>query len=186
MKSLKALIVSPNNGHLADQYRQMHAKRAFPGHSWKTHFETLRHCVPEIEELRIVDFGCGPNGGLAEFLPDNVISFDPYVERFNKEPWDTDFDVLFSSDVLEHVPQRDVAPFLDNVRKSAPSYVFLNVSTRKAFKTLPDGTNAHITIKPAKWWLSRVGEGLGERFECSYASEDLLRAEVTLCFNRKD
>jgi hypothetical protein len=177
-------ILGSNSSILADQYQEMHAARAFPGVSWKSHYETLQQCIPALEDLRIVDYGCGPNGGLAEFLPNNVRPYDPYVASYAAPPWNECFDVLFSSDVLEHVPTRDVRPLFAKIAVSAPSYVFLNISTRKAHKRLPNGTNAHLTVKPARWWLETAHSCLGEFYKCIFAREDLLRSEVTLCFER--
>lgn len=182
LKQLVSLVTRSNTDHLAQQYREMHAHHAFPGKSWQGHVETLRKCIPNLDELRIVDFGCGILGGLAQHIPHNVTPYDPYIEEFSKPPWDNPFDVLFSSDVLEHLPLREIQQFLITVRKCSPKFVFLNVSTRAAHKRLPDGSNAHATVKPGKWWLQTVSDGLSTEYCPMFGIDDLIRFQVTLCF----
>ena len=42
----------------------------------------------------------------------------------------------------------------------SPKYMIHIISTRPAKKVLPDGTNAHKTIKNKNWWKEKI-------FECS-------------------
>jgi len=48
--------------------------------------------------------------------------------------------------------------YLDNVindlKRITVNTGFFNISTRPARKTLLDGRNAHLIIKPVNWWLS--------------------------------
>jgi hypothetical protein len=175
----------PIPGDLAAQYAEMHAKALFPGDSWKVHYRTLCETIPNLDSLRIVDFGCGPSGGLAQALPSQVISYDPYVEQYSTPPWDKPFDVVFSSDVFEHIPRSQVASVLETIGRCRPTFIFLNISTRLAHKRLPDGRNAHLTVKSASWWLSTVRSQLGNSYGPRLAREDLLRAEVSLCFQHQ-
>jgi hypothetical protein len=179
------ISTSPDERHLHEMYTAMHTKGAFLGVSWKSHVETFCRTVPKQAREHILDFGCGPKGGLALEFGEAVISYDPHVPAFSAAPWERHFDSIFSSDVLEHMSLSQLGEFLDHAGRSSASYIFLNVSTRKAFKSLPDGSNAHLTVKPAKWWLEFVLSKLGDEFEPTLANEDLLRSEVTLCLQRK-
>lgn len=137
----------------------MHAKHLFVGLTWKNSYDLLCAYVPNLERHKIVDFGCGPRGGLREELgAERVISYDPYVEAFSKPPWDQDFDVLFSSDVLEHLPMTAIEEFAENVARCAPKYVFLNISTRSAEKTFSNGANVHLTVEPTHWWCDQLNQ----------------------------
>ncbi|MFO0949164.1 MAG: hypothetical protein U1D30_25180 [Planctomycetota bacterium] len=170
--------------YLESQYREMHAEGAFPGNSWRYHVKVAKEYIPELASMRIVDFGCGPLGGVAGEFGDKVISYDPYVEQFSTPPWDQPFDVLFTTDVIEHMPLDQVDEMLARVRDSSARYLFANISIRKAFKRLPNGANAHMSVRPARFWLDRFRQVLGSSFQPLYAAEDLLRSEVTLCFGR--
>ena len=120
LQRLLSLVKTPINGHLEAQYLEMHRRGEFGGQTWKSHFQVLQSLIPNLEDLRIVDFGCGPLGGLQQFLPTAVIPYDPFVEQYSEPPWTTPFDVLFSSDVLEHVPVREIHSLLVTIRNCSP------------------------------------------------------------------
>lgn len=170
--------------YISSLYSQMHAAGEFPGHSWRAHVATLRQTIPGLDSKVILDFGCGPRGGLAECFGEKVLSYDPYVEKYSALPWGKEFDVVFSTDVLEHMTSAQIDKFLTLVRHSGTQFVFLNVSTRTAYKQLPNGANAHLTVKPASWWSRKIHNGLGRNYEQILAQEDLLRNEAIFCFRR--
>lgn len=166
-------------------YIQMHKDGGFKGTSWQHKYQDFERCIPDLASKTIIDYGCGPLGGLAQKLGDKVISYDPYVEKFSTPPWDKPADVVFSSDVLEHMTWPDIQEFLGQARRTTAEYIFLIVSTRRASKLLPNGSNAHLMVKPGEWWLKRVKRELGEAFRPIYARADLIRPEVILCFQRE-
>lgn len=172
--------------YVAKLNREMHAHGAFPGHSWRAHVEALERFVPDLRQKTILDYGCGPLGGLRQAFGDRVISYDPFVEAFSAPPWQKTFDVVFSSDVMEHIPVGEITALLDRINHSSAQYVFLNISTRRAHKPLPNRANAHLTIKPAQWWLETLSNALSPRFTATLAESDLLRDEGTFCFQRAD
>jgi hypothetical protein len=165
-------------------YREMHAKGLLPGVAWRTAFETFSAAIPDLERRTILDFGCGPRGGLAEQLPPNrVVSYDPYVEVYAAPPWERPFDVVFSSDVLEHLPQREIEMFAANVLRCRPEFIFLNISTRQAHKTFSNGVNVHLTVKPTSWWQNTLGAFWGRDYECRILGDQ--PDECTLLFGRR-
>lgn len=166
------------------QYVAMHSDGKFKGATWKRHLETLTKVIPDISKKTILDYGCGPTGGLREHLRENVISYDPYVSQHSTPPWDKQFDVLFSCDVLEHMTVGEVKELLDRALTANVGHVFLVVSTRPAVKRLPNGANAHITVRSADWWLDHIQQVLGPTYTPGLAISDLLQKEVILCFVR--
>lgn len=164
-------------------YREMHAKKSFVGLTWKNSYELLYQSIPNLTQYKIVDFGCGPRGGLREELgPERVISYDPYVEAFSNPPWNQKFDVLFSSDVLEHLPLGAIESFADNVARCAPKYIFLNISTRSADKTFSNGANVHLTVEPTSWWQETLNGCWGKHYESRVLRDQV--DECTLLFKR--
>jgi hypothetical protein len=166
-------------------YQAMHEVNAFQGDTWRAHLCQLREAIPDISRRTILDYGCGPKGGLTREFGTTVIPYDPYVPQFSTPPWDKSFDTVFSSDVLEHMSQAQINDFLRQVKTASPFSVFLVASTRKAQKLLPNGANAHLTVKPAMWWLGRVQQTLGHAYTPTLATADLIRDDVTLCFSRR-
>jgi hypothetical protein len=171
--------------YIAPLYLQMHEAGRFRGETWKKSMREFEQLVPELQSKVILDFGCGPRGGVAEHFGESVISFDPYVPQYSALPWNRKFDVVFSGDVLEHMRLREIQTFLTQIRESAARYVFLVISTRPAGKRLPNGANAHLTVKPSEWWTRKMQVGLSPDFELIYAKADVLRQDVAICFRRR-
>ena len=99
---------------LAECYHLLHkeygGKGRFSGKSWKQRDNLLvrkfSELIPNVQKIKILDFGCGKAGGISEIMPDSVTPFDPYVEEYSEDPWDKEFDCIFSVDVLEHLTKK--------------------------------------------------------------------------------
>jgi hypothetical protein len=74
---------------------------------------------------------------------------------------DGPFDVVTCIDVMEHVEEAYVAQVLKQVAARAGSVAYFLISLVKAVHRLPDGRNAHLTVKPQKWWTDRLSEHFG-------------------------
>ena len=55
-------------------------------------------------------------------------------------------------DVLEHIYVSDVATVLRDIFSHAKKLVILNVACYEANALLPNGENAHITVRNPHWW----------------------------------
>jgi len=117
---------------------------------------TLLNYIPEINKLikdnnyeTILDYGCGQ----AKHQPQdwNVTNFDPAVLRYSSKPTGS-FDLVICIDVLEHIPQIGLKDVIDDIFSFKAKHHFISVHTGKAIKLLPNGKNAHATIKPREWW----------------------------------
>lgn len=143
-------------------------EHAFPGqslHRWLLHISSL---ITVTGAQTVLDYGSGKgqqyekpvqNGGdiLAPSIQDlwdveDVVCFDPGVSELNVLPTKT-FDAVIATDVLEHVPESDVFWVVDELFSLAGKFVFASIPCYRAAATLPDGRNAHITIRPPLWWL---------------------------------
>ena len=67
---------------------------------------------------------------------------------------------------MEHCPEEDIPWILDEIFQHAKKFVYVNIACYPAQKTLPDGQNAHCTIKPKEWW-----EAIFENLKSKYALE---------------
>ena len=166
-------------------YREMHAKGLFPGVTWRSILQCFTAAIPDLDDHVILDFGCGPRGGLSEqFGPDRVVAYDPYVEAYSALPWERHFDVVFSSDVLEHLLPQHIEEFASNVLRALPQFIFLNISTREAHKTFSDGVNVHVTVKPSGWWRDTFNRFWGQTYEYRLLREEF--DECTILFTRRE
>jgi hypothetical protein len=82
---------------------------------------------------------------------DEVTLYDPAYGPHNKLPQGR-FDGVVCTDVMEHCPEEDVPWIVGELFAYATRFVFVNAACYPAMKTLPNGENAHCTIRPPEWW----------------------------------
>lgn len=175
------------NDHLPDWNRQLHEENAFGNNTFKRYLPYFDWLLGESKhKVKILDFGCGSNGGIAQYGYDSI-PYDPYVDQFSAEPWNEPFQAVFSADVLEHMTVLDAVNFLKKVSEKPLTHVFLAIATRAANKTLANGINAHITIESGAWWFGLCQSVFQENLVCVTALDDMLSDNVVLGFmSRKE
>jgi len=142
---------------ISDYYREMnihlhkHAHYGARGGKWyPAVLELMGHyCTTDV-----LDYGAGKQS-LNDELP-NVTSYDPAIPEISRLP--DIHDIVVCLDVLEHIEPdylEEVLLHLFAVTKVIGLFV---IATRPARKTLLDGRNAHLIIKPTVWWMSHVGK----------------------------
>lgn len=160
-------------GDLAAQYREMHKKPYFTGKQTKRKSEVIGELIRDTGARTILDYGSGKgsayiNGRRSEWGEDvHITCYDPYYPPFSTKPLGV-FGGVICVDVLEHIPEEDLASVLEEIDKHASRFVYLLIDTRPAKKNLPDGRNCHLTIRPREWWDNLVSE---------YFKNRLLRVE---------
>ena len=81
-----------------------------------------------------------------------IQSFEP--ARKKKKKYKSDIVLCF--DVLEHIFINDVPWVLNDLFKYATKCIVINVACYNAAALLPNGENAHITVRPSSWWLGQI------------------------------
>ena len=69
---------------------------------------------------------------------------------------ESQYDVVISTDVVEHIPEEDIAWVLDKIFAYATQALYVVAACYPAQKHLPDGTNAHCTLQPPEWWVGQM------------------------------
>ena len=104
----------------------------------------------------ICDYGAGKknlqkalfNIGLKDF---EYFPFDPvFPEYGDPKP----ADLVCCIDVMEHIEPEYLDSVIDDLKRIIINTGFFSIATIPARKTLIDGRNAHLIIKPVNWWLS--------------------------------
>jgi hypothetical protein len=159
-------------------YRMMHeqgevflgipAADTFPGKSLLPQVGRIKRLIDASEARTILDYGSGKGRqyepkpvrdgsgqewpGIMDFWGvDEIVCYDPSYAPFSALPEGT-FDGVISTDVLEHCPEEDVPWIVEEMFGFAERFLFANVACYPATKRLPNGENAHCTIKPVEWW----------------------------------
>lgn len=113
----------------------------------------------QFQATSILDYGCG-GGTLAKVLRSHqlgAIRIDEYDPAIPGKDGAPDFaDLVNVTDVLEHIELEKLPAVLAHIRMLARKAVFVVISTKESNKILADGRNAHILIRPARWWKARL------------------------------
>ena len=65
-------------------------------------------------------------------------------------------DLVLCFDVLEHIFINDIPWVLNDLFSNAKQCIIINVACYKAAALLPNGENAHVTVRPPLWWLGQI------------------------------
>lgn len=172
---------SPRYQALLTLYQQMHregdssqkkiTEKTFPGLNAIREAPKIKKLIDKYNAITLLDYGCGKglqyelqpvtlsNGeewpSLLEYWNlDEAYCYDPAYKPFNVLP-DQLFDGVICTDVLEHIPEEDIPWILKELFTHASKFVYANIACYPAQKTLPDGQNAHCTVKPVDWWTQQ-------------------------------
>lgn len=135
-------------------YRDLHQDKASFGASSAKLVEEvsllIRHLKPEV----VLDYGCGKGAlieGLAELFPEiTFYGYDPAMPGKDVLPTEK-ADLVLNTDVLEHIPEDEVPGIVENIARISQT-VYFNLHHAPANTILPNGENAHCTIKPPMWY----------------------------------
>jgi hypothetical protein len=163
---------------LIDMYQDMHqrgetvhripAAKTFDGRSLRKEAAKIKRLIERTGARTILDYGSG-KGRQYDLKPtvieqegewdsiidywgvDEVTCFDPAFPPYSALPTGT-FDGVICTDVLEHCPEEDIDWILREIFSYAERFVYLAIACYPAAKQLPNGENAHCTIRPPEWW----------------------------------
>jgi Methyltransferase domain len=135
-----------------DLQRQMHqAPRGYGGGGYKWAWKVSELIAVHRAET-VLDYGCG-EGTLGAALGPIVRNYDPAIPGIDREPQAAD--IVVCTDVLEHVERECIFAVLKHLRSLTLKVALVTVAIRPANKRLPDGRNAHILQRPARWWWAQ-------------------------------
>jgi hypothetical protein len=55
---------------------------------------------------------------------------------------------------MEHIPEEQIPKTFQMITQRATKFVFLAIATFPSIAVLPNGENAHCTVKPLEWWVN--------------------------------
>jgi len=144
---------------ISRKYRQqnemLHAMNAgygAGGHKWASRIVSI---LNRIEGETILDYGCG-KGTLAKAIGNAIVTeYDPAIEG-KTEAFPRD--LVVCTDVLEHIEPALLDNVLEHLASVTLKRLFFNIATCPAKKSLPDGRNAHLLVRPGFWWKDKLGK----------------------------
>jgi hypothetical protein len=147
-----------------EQYKKYHSNlELYPGNSFANGYLHITDLIQDTNAKTVLDYGCGKGTQYTERKMHEVWNidmptlYDPAVPQFEKLPKQI-FDGIYSTDVMEHIPEEVIPSVFNWIFTHATKFVFLGISTRPAIAVLPNGENAHCTVKPIEWWEDMINE----------------------------
>lgn len=136
--------------------RELHESRPDYGTSGQKWAPTVERIMYENACVSALDYGCGKRT-LAKALgnPRWLEGYDPAIDGYDELPSQT-VDMVICGDVLEHIEPEHIESVLDDLQRLTRKVAFLVIASRPAKKTLADGRNAHLIVKPPHWWLEKI------------------------------
>lgn len=164
---LELLSMYQNMHSEGDPSTSQDADNTFDGQSLLPHVELIGQLITHFAANTLLDYGAGkgkqygpmpinlPDGrrypDIAAFWGVSVHCYDPGHKPFSTPPG-RQYDAVISTDVLEHCPEEDLEWIVDEMFGAASKFLYANAACYPADKQLPNGENAHITIRPLSWW----------------------------------
>lgn len=124
------------------------------GSSGHIHAKTVLRACKRLKCQTVLDYGCGSQSLKAAIAGPSltVFGYDPARDIDQRQQ----VDLVCCIDVLEHIEQDRITQVLDDIRGLARIAVFIVISLRSAHATLPDGRNAHLTVRTKEQWHSLI------------------------------
>lgn len=121
----------------------------------------INKIINEKNIKSILDYGCG-KAIFQKYLFKNlnVTNYDPAVKKFSNRPQGK-FNLVICIDVMEHVEESKIEEVLEDVFNFG-EYIFLTITCYPALQVLPNGKNAHYTVKEPIWWEEKLKKYLGK------------------------
>lgn len=163
---------------LVELYRSAHEdpntgkkkRKPFRGVSLGPHVDRIGAMISTSGARTMLDYGSGKGGAYSDH-PDHpagsrrkrleawgdldVTLYDPGVLAF-AGPYEDAYDGVIATDVLEHIPEEDIQWVLEEFFSHARKFVFAVATCFPAKKSLPNGENAHCTVRPPSWWRGQM------------------------------
>lgn len=134
---------------------------AFNDFELRAYRKEMKPLFSDFSISSVLDYGCGGSDwtlsgfdvetgkSALEYFDINAVSqYEPAREIDERRP----VDCIVSFDVLEHVFISDVANTIRDMLSYAEKLAIINVACYPARALLPNGENAHITVRPPLWW----------------------------------
>lgn len=122
----------------------------------------IQKMINRYKPETILDYGCGKR------KIEGADRYDPGIPECDKPPMGK-YDLVFCLDVLEHVEPEYIENVLDDLVSHIGKRGLFRVATVPARQKLPDGRDAHILIKPTKWWINKFKDRM---LDIAWVNED--------------
>jgi len=162
MQNIPELKLSKKGNELLEMYKLM-VGEGYNNNLFniKNYKQFLKKTFNENKINSVLDYGSGRSdwndkgfdkmnnlSAIDYFSLDKVFQYEPTIDNSNKKI----ADCVLCFDVLEHIFISDLNKIVNDLYYHASSLLILQVACYEAKAKLPNGENAHITIRSPIWW----------------------------------
>jgi len=162
-------------------YKQLHSQNSHYGDTGSRYVKRIVSHIEQYKSDSVLDFGCG-KGKLAVELSKlglRIDEYDPAIEGKEKIP-QKHYDMIITTDVLEHLYEDEIQIICSDFLSLSPLTMFHVICTRLADNLLPDGSNAHKTVKPIEWWDEKLKSYTGFKTEIIKNPQDINQSQTSI------
>jgi hypothetical protein len=151
-----------------EPFLKLAPESTYPGVSILPHVGRIRNLIQDTQSKTVLDYGSGKGlqyephrikvDGVGEcdslmdyWDVDEVRCYDPCYAPYSTLP-EGQFDGVICTDVLEHCVEEDLPWIVGEIFSFSTKFVFASIACYPAKSRLPNGENAHCTVKPPQWW----------------------------------
>ena len=153
--------------YLVAQYAELHAAGPYGKTSLKL-IARIRPLARELKPASILDYGCGQSlllDNLALCASTALHRFDPAIPHLADLTVHR-VDLVVCTDVLEHIPESDLPDVVTQIAELSKNAIFC-IDTTESEQVLPDGSNAHCTVRPPPFWEALLRRHFSEIVQVS-------------------
>lgn len=142
------------------QLVQKHQTSPWGGAGWTWIPDIARLIVRhKLKQPTVLEYGSGRRTfeqAMRWAMPHvQITEYDPGVPSIDTVPTGK-FDLVLCTDVMEHVEEQFVVPTLQRLYDYTRYTTVFNIACTPSKSLLPNGQNAHVTVKPPAWWRERI------------------------------
>jgi hypothetical protein len=130
--------------------------------------DDIKEMLKQFQCKSLIDYGCGhgtqynPPHNLHQYWGlTEIYRYDPGVRIFNNKPIGL-WDAVINTDVLEHIPEEFVRDVIKEIYSYATKFEYFQIATSPAKAILPNGENAHCTLKSHQEWVDIIQDLRGD------------------------
>jgi len=143
---------------------ETHVETAFSDFESRFYRKQIKELLSKFGVVSILDYGCGGSDWSLENFDESGLSAKDFYNlkkclRFEPARAIDEralVDCVINFDVLEHIFVADVPLIIEDIFKYAKKLVIINVACYPAAAKLPNGENAHITVRSPFWWKAQI------------------------------
>jgi len=162
-------------------YKKLHKKKSEYGNTGSRYTKRIIDHIQQYKPESVLDFGCGKGSLAAELskLGLRVDEYDPAIEG-KEQIQQKHYDMIITTDVLEHLYEDEIQIICSDFLSLSPLTMFHVICNRPATHLLPDGSNAHKTVKPIEWWDDKLKNYTGFKTEVIKNPKDINQSQTSI------